>query len=247
VGLKENVAAFTNWPLIYLARRGFIHTNYRLKARSGQIIEIRPESEDAGIVKSVFAKRSYIANGIAIPSGGVVVDVGANIGAFTLFAAEFASHVYAFEPEPRNYDCLRRNIALNGFDHVTPIAKAVAGSSGTREFHIAADENTGSHSLHLSEFEEETKSTFQVEVVSIADFMAEHSLERIDYLKLDCEGSEWEILENLSRETADRIGRITLEIHEISGYTHKDAQRLVESLGFYSEFGEDANYLFAWR
>lgn len=247
MGLLSNVRAFKNWPLIYLARRGVLRRPYLLKTWSGQRIEIDPDAEDAGVVKSVFARRSYISDEVSIPHGGVVVDVGANIGAFSLFAARGAGTVLAFEPEPRNHERLRRNIDLNGFRNITPIPMAVSSKTGTCTFHIAADGNSGAHSLHLTYGDSSPENTVTVETLSIADILERHSLPVIDFLKLDCEGAEWEILETLTPEVSARIHRIALETHPMENYTVQDAVRMLEGLGYRTTFGQKENYLFAFR
>jgi len=72
-----------------------------------------------------------------IEPGMVVADVGAHIGYFTLLATrqvDSTRKVYTFEPAPSNYDLLLKNIALNGYENIVPVPKAVSNSDGTAHF-----------------------------------------------------------------------------------------------------------------
>ena len=68
-----------------------------------------------------------------VDEGMNVVDIGANIGYYTLLAAELVGEkgkVFAFEPEPSNYDLLLRNVEINGYKNVTVVRKAVSNETG---------------------------------------------------------------------------------------------------------------------
>ena len=76
-----------------------------------------------------------------VQDGMVVVDIGANIGYYTLIAAKLVGNkgiVYAFEPEPSNYELLCQNIAINGYTNVVPIEKAVSKTSGKTKLYVNA-------------------------------------------------------------------------------------------------------------
>ena len=68
-----------------------------------------------------------------------VVDIGANYGSYTLIASKLVGNdgrVYAFEPEPGNYDILVKNIEMNGYTNVTPIRKAVSNKQGKVRLYV---------------------------------------------------------------------------------------------------------------
>ena len=76
------------------------------------------ETETRMILDEIFVQKFYLQEGISISPGDIVLDVGANIGAFTLFAAQHGARVYAYEPIPATFELLQRNILLHGFEKI---------------------------------------------------------------------------------------------------------------------------------
>jgi FkbM family methyltransferase len=88
----------------------------RFRLPNGMEIYHQNEAETLHFYKDIFEHRSYVRHGVRLPRGAVVLDVGANIGLFTLFAhAEVEdARIYAFEPAPAMFELLRRNVAARG-------------------------------------------------------------------------------------------------------------------------------------
>jgi FkbM family methyltransferase len=129
--------------------------------------------------------------------GMVFFDVGAHIGYYTCLAARLVGsrgRVIAFEPHSRNVALLRNNVAVNGYDHVTVVNKAV--SDRQERALLYEHEAWGSHSLYQfpSAF---TGRTFDVETVSLDHFMASQQLNRVDMIKIDAEGAEVSVLNGM--------------------------------------------------
>ena len=117
----------------------------------------------------------------------VVVDVGANIGYYTLLMAKNKAFVHSYEPEPKNFDLLQKNVILNNFSsNVQLYNKAVSDYIGHSKF-ILSDHSTGQHKLEFNRFG--TKS-INVDVVKI-------ELEKIDFAKIDVEGQEYNVLKGM--------------------------------------------------
>jgi FkbM family methyltransferase len=121
----------------------------------------------------------------------VVVDIGANIGYYTLLAAKLVGDkgkVYAFEPEPQNYDMLLRNIELNGYKNIVPVNKAAFTRSGKLTFVLSKD--CAEHSLYRSGGD---AGTITVDAISMDEFFKgkEHP---VDIIKMDVEGAEMAVL-----------------------------------------------------
>ena len=127
---------------------------------------------------------------VSIPKGGVVLDIGANVGIFTMIAAKEVGSsglVLAIEPEPKNIGLLRKNIEINGIKNVIVLDKAISARSGKVKlnlFHL-----TGFHSLIYP-----SDNQIEVEAKSLDDIVTELKLNRVDFIKIDAEGSELEIL-----------------------------------------------------
>ncbi len=134
-----------------------------------------------------------------VKSGDVVVDLGANIGYFTLLAAKLVGEsgkVYSFEPEPRNYQYLVRNIELNGYRNVVAVQKAVADKPGTVKLFICPYD-TGHHTIQKYDgiqayrpgFVDAKKEFVEVEQVRLDDYLRGKT-EKVDLIKMDVEGAE---------------------------------------------------------
>jgi FkbM family methyltransferase len=130
-----------------------------------------------------------------LEKGMRVVDIGANIGYYTLLAARAVGQtgrVYAFEPTPRTYELLCQNVNANGFSNVVTAQKAVANRSGTATLHL--NRNNGNNTLSSTP---DGEGSVEVEVVTLDQYFA-HSTARIGVLKMDIEGSEPLALEGMT-------------------------------------------------
>ncbi len=135
-----------------------------------------------------------------VRDGETVVDIGANVGYFTLLAARLVGKkgkVYAFEPEPRNFEVVLKNIALNGYDNVVPNQKAVSNKPGMVKLYLSKTD-VGAHTLreyhdHFQFDKSQFGEFIEVEAVTLDGFFKgkEHP---IDIVKMDCEGSEMAVL-----------------------------------------------------
>jgi FkbM family methyltransferase len=124
-----------------------------------------------------------------LSSGDVVLDVGAHIGAFTVFAAARARFVVAVEPLPANLRLLRRN--LRGLSNVRVVSAAVDGTidvPGPRPFFVARNENHYLGSLYV----DGGRRRRSVKVIPFLPLLYEV---RPTYLKLDCEAAEYNLLD----------------------------------------------------
>src|SRR5438105_15962753 len=89
------------------------------------------------LVREIFFERVYTSSYLPIEDNDIVVDIGANNGVFTLFAASLTrNRVYAFEPSPRNLEVLKHNIAVNGLEHVTAHGYAVSDTIGSAKLFL---------------------------------------------------------------------------------------------------------------
>lgn len=173
------------------------------------------ENEQA-IIREVFAENVYRVSPEDLSDTGQVVDLGANIGAFAVFCVSLREDVdvYAYEPEPHNFELLMQNAAS---DRVRCHPRAVGGSRGTG--HIT-NERGGSR---LSD------EGSEVEIITLEDVWDENELGRVDVLKLDVEGSETEILTSAPSDLLERIAYITLEYDQHGKRFGKLVEKLSET------------------
>jgi FkbM family methyltransferase len=196
---------------------------YRM--RCGINLYTRHNGSDFHMIDEIWAYRKYDYFGYRVAAGDVVVDIGANIGTFSLYAAKLcgASRVLSFEPFPGNYDVLKANVKCN---RLTCVNQGVAGKRGLRTLNLNSMD-PGSHSLVIGSSERGV----EVECCTLEDVFRRFSLTRIDYLKIDCEGAEYEILENATSRLP-QIGRISMETHTTLHRNAPDLEELLRRHGF---------------
>jgi FkbM family methyltransferase len=139
-----------------------------------------------------------------IKPGMTVVDIGANIGYYTLLFARLVGQkgrVYAFEPEPTNIRYLKHNLELNDCDNVILIEKAVSNRCGTTQLFLSPD-NPGGHALSPAAGEK----AVDVGVVTLDSVLGDRE---VDFIKMDIEGHEYFAIQGmrrlLSRSRATRL------------------------------------------
>ncbi len=238
-----------DWPRFYAARIRRQAVPVVLRLRNGLQFAVRPCTLDLDILDEVIRGGVYTRPGWALPTSANIVDVGAHIGAFSVLASRLwpTATVFAFEPQQDNFRLLLRNLRLNRCAEAQAHMQAVAGQSGRRDLQIAPT-NTGGHSLGSG-----AGVTEQVDSVSLADFMEGHPVDRVHFLKMDCEGAEYEILESLSADHFSRIDRLAVEFHGTATFSPDEgATRLIERLRgmgyeYRKEVSPAARMLYAWR
>lgn len=182
----------------------------KIKFRNGVIINSPAEVTLNFLFHEIWLDEVYWAKGYEINPNDIVFDIGANIGVFAFYAATRAADVkvYSFEPFPKNAAYLEQNINESKIKNVTFYKLAVAGESNKRFLHV--HDSWIKHSLS-----ENSSETEGVEVECITLDKALESFNKCDLLKLDCEGSEYEILYSSSFATLGKIERIVGEFHNM--------------------------------
>ncbi len=189
---------------------------------------------DIWILKETVIEREYERASVPIQDGWTVVDIGAGLGDFAISVARQhpRSRVYAFQPLPGSFALLEQNLKLNQTQNVRAFPFSVNGHEGTVEMRAPSSEPA--HSLTV--LAEGAASKIQVRVRTISLDQGIQGLEsaQCDYLKVDCEGAEYEIFFNASPATLKKINHICLEYHDwITRYTHDDLARFLEQHDFH--------------
>jgi len=128
--------------------------------------------------------------------GDVFVDVGANIGYFSVLAASVVGAqgaVFAFEPDPDNYRLLRANAELNGLEHcITAVEAALSDTAGEGQLYLSAD-NLGDHQVYAGDWQ---RRSVPIALVRGSEYLAPR-LQRLDLLKVDTQGAEFQVMVGL--------------------------------------------------
>lgn len=129
-----------------------------------------------------------------ISPGQTVVDIGANIGYYALLFSKLVGdtgQVFAFEPEPSNYEILPENIIRNDRHNVTPYNLAASDVTGKSFLYLSTD-NYGDHKAYPSS---ESRKKIQIEAVCIDDL----DLPPVDVVKIDVQGFEFRALKGMEQ------------------------------------------------
>ena len=240
---------FSNWLSVYRYRNNpNAPERFTYRLRNGLRLVARPQSSDTHIIRSIVGKKNYLPEPLKLSRGDTVVDIGAHIGTFTLTAAAAVSpgRVLACEPEPGNYSLLSENVSLNKATHVTLIHKAIAGSAGSLPFHVVEGRRTGMHSL-LPVHERFTTRTIQVPAITLEQLLTQEKVERIDFLKLDCEGAEHQIFDSLDDGLLSKIRQIAMEFHPRPDHPMSRLAERLKNQGFQVWPLEEKGYFYAVR
>ncbi len=159
-----------------------------------------------------YEKKEVTAMQTLLNADSVVVDIGANIGYYSLMAAKKAvtGHIYSFEPVTKNQEKLKRNISLNNLTVIHPIQAAISNFSGSITIYISADDNSGMSGLRTAEnFSGESET---VKCLTLDEAVIEYKLPKIDLIKIDVEGSEITVLQGMTKTRAEQKPILLIEV-----------------------------------
>jgi len=175
---------------------------------------------DNGDIVHTFFKKDYDQ---ILVNERTVLDIGANIGDTGIFyALNGAKKVIGIEPFPKNFNYAEKNIQINNLDNVITLLQA--GCSSKKEI-IKIDPD------YQSNIESEVKNFktgIDVPMITLQDIINKYEIPKSSVLKIDCEGCEYDIIENISFETISYFSNIQIEYH--LGY--KKLKTKLESFGY---------------
>jgi FkbM family methyltransferase len=217
IALAVRIANIVN-PLFYLTNQN--RKVYMYRVTSDTKFKIRVNSADKISIWETWKLQSYIKNDSDIKPADTVIDLGAHIGAFTIFAARKAplGRVYAFEPEPNNFRLLKENIFLNSLNNVYPFQKAVTGKLGKVKLFVESDSSSTNSILEYTY--QTPKKTISVSSTTLEHILTDNHIDTVDLLKIDIEGAEYDVLLNTPPHIFKKIKRIALEYHDNLNHEH---------------------------
>lgn len=208
---------------------------------AGPLKGVGHSASDECVWQEIFGDEDAYRRDITTPMmrGGVVVEVGAHKGYFTVLAASVAQRVLVFEPDETNHRYLLQNVQVNGCTNVTVFRQAMADAEGTRTF-MVSELTDARHTFFPTAFSGPGKSQ-EVSCTTLAAALSKHNVDTVDVLKLDCEGSEYDVLLTADADTLAKIKNIAVEIHESPAHGHSSAELVdfLESHGFSSELYDE--------
>lgn len=175
---------------------------YTTKMRLGHKIKLKPTQR---YLSNVLVSRQYHDQDIyfvdrIVPDGGVVLDIGANIGLYTCAFAQFFRSknvkIYAIEAVQSNYNVLNDNVTLNSFSNVKTYRCALGESSGELTFFLPNEGYVGNLAGSNMYTEDDIKNISSdtikeiVPMITLDDWAKENHIDRCDFMKIDIEGAE---------------------------------------------------------
>lgn len=205
--------------------------------------KIKSTGEDVAAICETNVIEDYTKlSNIKIDPNDIVFDIGAHIGSFSVYAASKGATVYSFEPSKFNYNKLLENIKINNYEgKIIPHNVAVTNTVGQTTL-FTSDTDGGVNSVS-----EGNDGSVIVDTVTISSMMQKYNLKNIDFLKIDIEGSEYDVLPNLINEEFTKIKVIAGEYHLINSRPGKNFAFLKKLLTphFKKVFRKDPYYFYA--
>ena len=245
------VVIIKNWYLIslgYLKILDFSSGKYSLELFNGLKFYVG-HFMDAWAIKEVFGENDYRLG--VVKKKQTIIDIGANIGTFTVLSAisNTKATVICFEPSKPTFKLLQKNIQVNNLaDRVFHNQMAVGGEKGILKLF-----NSGPSGLR-SLFRVRSEQNYEmVSVTTLKDIFHKYKINRCDYLKIDCEGAEYAILESCPEQILKSIKHISLEFHEmLPSQKHHHLIDILENVGFkithsYNKIENNIGYIYAYR
>lgn len=170
--------------------------------------------------------REFFNKKLTINENDTVIDIGGYIGSFAIPAAQHAKSgiVYTFEPAPENFVQLQKNIKLNGVKNI-------------RAFNLGITAHDSNISLFMDNFNPASNNIYikrgravETQALSLETVFKRHYIQKCNFLKVDCEGSEYEIIMNLKPQILKKIEKIACEYHWPSYYGVDNPQHTPQKL-----------------
>ena len=183
------------------------------------------------IMSEVYKDRTYQKYLPLQKEGTIALDVGAHIGIVSLYLSKYFEQVISIEPSKEHFECLSRNIVSNNATNITMYNKALYIKDGKFPFG-GQHNNLTTRSLHTATWQD-GKNDEIVDTMTIEQLFEKEKLEKVDFMKLDIEGSEVEIISSAGfKRVAPKIEVIMGEYHHFSGRHPNQFKEAFKNAGF---------------
>jgi FkbM family methyltransferase len=201
--------------------------------------------------KELFFTDDYfrgLPRGLFDDRAPTVIDVGANVGYFSLYVfARFpGARVVAFEPIESNFRLLETNKKLNDGLDWTLVPQAVFSESGPLVLSMAPEDEFTTDATIFDNAR--GNKEISVDAINLAEVLDTHVDGTVDYLKLDCEGAEYDVLYGCPAELFTRIRTIVVETHPgVTKNQNKTALKRYLTESGYTTKTDASPFIWAWR
>lgn len=247
------IRAVKNWSAFLYYKTNSSGKSFTFRLRNSYIISV-PEKMLPPF-KEIFFDQVYlkgIPEHLLQKENPTILDIGANVGYFSLFMLfKFPkAEVYAFEPLPFNFRKILQYKKEYNFPNLHAINKAVGACNGNLSLCFSSpDSFTTMASIYGNP---QKRQRLEVESTSLKIILEEHQIERVDFLKMDCEGAEYSILYATPPQVLEKLRVMSIEAHrgEEDGHNLSSLVAFLKQQGFSlvnSDLGAPNGYIWAWR
>ena len=172
----------------------------------------------------------------------IILDLGGNIGLFALHVTPWADRIITVEPTPSHF--LLNEQLTSKFKQVERIQAAISNTTGQMTFYTFSSNTTMNSLINRG------GDSFTVDCITIPDLIEKLDLTRVDFIKLDIEGSETIALnEDIIKSISDKVAKILIEFHEVGGIGYTEQRAIFEQIfikyGYkIKHFGPDGLYCY---
>ena len=212
---------------------------------------------DFSVFTEIFKLLEYKSSVDAIKNAiNPIIDIGAHVGFFSIFANCLNNDVkiYSIEPEKNNFELLNKHKEENKVINIKTFKCAIGKE--TRDGELIIKEDSINHKIKKGEKlktkkREKEEGIFQdVRIFSLKDFFDENKIKKVSLIKMDIEGGEYDIIENLDNDDFSKIGAFVLETHDSKTKNRKCLEEILRENGFSvqtfpSKFDKDLGFIFA--
>jgi len=220
-----------NFPAVYshLILGSRLHG---IRLRNGIEISAGQDVDLWRLFHDIWLSEIYTRKHNPIQPGSIVFDIGASVGVFTIFAGALGGYVYSYEPSPSSFRSLLKNVQSKPGLQIRTFPFALSGRREWRVLHEFPKSTGNSFFCEQGNVIGEVRET-QVECRTLADIFDDNSVRQCDFLKLNCEGAEFEILFSTPQTSFSRIKALAVECHDrLTDCTHTDLKHYLDNLGY---------------
>ncbi|MBT4121277.1 MAG: FkbM family methyltransferase [Candidatus Magasanikbacteria bacterium] len=187
------------------------------------------DDSDLSVIDEFFVDKMYRSIDSIIPNlKDPILDIGAHIGMFSLYASILNpdAKIISLEPEPENFKLLKQNLKQNHCKNIFTKQVALSHTQDTN-INLYISKDTHTHSTFSK-----TDSSIEVNTTTLEKLITQNRLGRIGLLKMDIEGAEFEIIKNIKQDTWGKIQYLVIEYHESENNKRTDLENIIRSLSF---------------
>lgn len=203
--------------------------------RNGLSFHLRNAPGDLTVLYGIFGNKVYNDVLDIRASAPTIIDIGGHVGMFSALAATTYPHsrVFAFEPDAQNATLFLENMKRNNVaDRVMLTEAPVYGERKEITLYVNPSNSSENNMFKVKR----GMMPVVLQTTTLFDIVHSHGIDRIDFLKIDCEGAEYSILLSLPESVLSIIDRLAIEWHGYAGYDPKELVEVLEKAGFQTQF-----------